>query len=324
MLKFFRFEKDSVINLLKTIVDNRLFMAIIGLFLLILLLATISPYFLTVSNILNILRQISIISIVSVGMTYVIITGGIDLSVGSVLALSAVIAAVALKHGINMPISIVIGLIIGTMCGFLNGILITTRIKMPPFIATLVMMSMGRGFSLVITSGRPIYGLPKQFGFIAGGYILGIPFPVIIMIFIYIIGYLYLTRVRTGMYCYAVGGNQEAARLAGVDIKKIKISAYVVSGISASIGGTILSSRLISIEPLAGLGYELDAIAAAVIGGANLMGGEGNLIGTLIGAITMGILRNGLNLLNVSAYWQQVAVGLVIAAVVSVNALRKE
>jgi ribose transport system permease protein len=177
---------------------------------------------------------------------------------------------------------------------------------------------------LVITSGRPIYGLPKQFGFIAGGYILGIPFPVIIMIFIYIIGYLYLTRVRTGMYCYAVGGNQEAARLAGVDIKKIKISAYVVSGISASIGGTILSSRLISIEPLAGLGYELDAIAAAVIGGANLMGGEGNLIGTLIGAITMGILRNGLNLLNVSAYWQQVAVGLVIAAVVSVNALRKE
>jgi ribose transport system permease protein len=311
-------------NLIKKIIDNRLFMVTVGLLLLGLLLSIISPYFLTVSNILNILRQISIIGIVSVGMTYVIITGGIDLSVGSVLALSAIIGALALKNGVNIPFAIVIALAAGGICGFANGILIAARIKMPPFIATLVMMSIARGLSLVITSGRPIYGLPQKFGFIAGGYISGIPFPVIVMIAIYIIGYLYITYVRTGMYYYVVGGNEEAARLSGIDIKSIKIGAYVLCGISAAIGGAILSSRLISIEPLAGLGYELDAIAAAVIGGANLMGGEGNLIGTLIGAVTMGVLRNGLNLLNVSAYWQQVAIGVVIAAVVSVNALRKE
>jgi ribose transport system permease protein len=283
-----------------------------------------SPHFLTVSNILNILRQVSIIGIVSVGMTYVIISGGIDLSVGSILALSAIIGALAMKNGVNIPFAVIITMMAGGACGLVNGIFIVARIKMPPFIATLVMMSIARGLSLVITSGRPIYGLPQGFGFIAGGYTFGIPFPVIVMLIIYMIGYIYVTYVRTGMYYYVVGGNEEAARLAGINIKAIKISAYVLSGISASIGGVILASRLTSIEPLAGLGYELDAIAAAVIGGANLMGGEGNLIGTLIGAITMGVLRNGLNLLNVSAYWQQVAIGIVIAAVVSVNALKKQ
>ena len=310
--------------LVKKIIDNRPFMVSIGLIFLGLLLTILSPHFLTLSNMLNILRQVSIIGIVSVGMTCVIISGGIDLSVGSVLALSAIIGALALKNGANIPLAIIIALTAGGVCGFVNGILITARTKMPPFIATLVMMSIARGLSLVITSGRPIYGLPSKFGFIAGGYIFGIPFPVIVMIFIYIIVYFYITYVKTGMYFYAVGGNEEAARLAGINMKNIKISAYALSGISAAIGGAILSSRLTSIEPLAGLGYELDAIAAAVIGGANLMGGEGNLIGTLIGAITMGVLRNGLNLLNVSSYWQQVAIGLVIAAVVSVNALRKE
>lgn len=299
-------------------------MVSIGLLLLGLLLSIISPHFLTISNILNILRQVSIIGIVSVGMTCVIITGGIDLSVGSVLALSAIIGALALKNGANIPLAILIAISVGGGCGFVNGILIAARIKMPPFIATLVMMSIARGLSLVITSGRPIYGLPSEYGFIAGGYTFGIPFPVILMIFLYIISYLYVSYVRTGMYYYVIGGNEEAARLAGIKIKNIKISAYVLSGISAAIGGAILSSRLISIEPLAGLGYELDAIAASVIGGANLMGGEGNLIGTLIGAITMGVLRNGLNLLNVSSYWQQVAIGIVIAAVVSINALRKD
>jgi ribose transport system permease protein len=176
----------------------------------------------------------------------------------------------------------------------------------------------------VITAGKPIYGLPEQFGFIAEGYVFGIPVPIIIMICIYIIGYLYLSYVRNGVYYYAVGGNQEAARVAGVNIKKVKLSAYIISGIAAAIGGVILSSRLISIEPLAGLGYELDAIAAVVIGGTNLYGGEGSLIGTFIGAVIMGVLRNGLNLLNVSAYWQQVVIGVVIAGVVSIGALRKK
>jgi ribose transport system permease protein len=283
-----------------------------------------SPHFLTVSNILNVLRQISTIAVIAIGMTYVIITGGIDLSVGSVLALSAVVSAYLMTHGTNMYFSIIVGLIVGALCGFLNGIFIATRINMPPFITTLAMMGIARGFGMVITDGRPIYGLPEQFGFIAGGYVLGIPVPVIITILLYIIGYVHLSFVRTGVYYYAVGGNQEASRVAGVNIKRVKISAYIISGLTASIGGIILSSRLVSVEPLSGLGYELDAIAAAVIGGANLYGGEGNLIGTIIGAIITGVLRNGLNLLNVSAYWQQVSVGIVIAVVVLIKTLRKK
>lgn len=324
-MKVSNFEKSStaIKSVLVRVKDSRVFLAISGLFLLGLLLSVMSPHFLTVSNILNVLRQISMIAVVAIGMTYVIITGGIDLSVGSVLALSAVSSAFLMTHGTNMYLAIIVGMIIGVACGFLNGILITTRINMPPFVATLAMMSVGRGLSMVITEGRPIYGLPEQFGFIAGGYVFGIPMPVIIMILLYVVGNIHLSYVRSGVYYYAVGGNQEATRVAGVDIKRVKLSAYVISGLTAAIGGMILASRLVSIEPLSGLGYELDAIAAAVIGGASLYGGEGSLIGTLIGAIIMGVLRNGLNLLNVSPYWQQVVVGVVIAGVVSINALRK-
>jgi len=311
-------------SLLLRIKDSRVFLAIVGLFLLGLFLSILSPHFLTVSNILNVLRQISMIAVVAIGMTYVIITGGIDLSVGSVLALSAVGAASFMTHGVNVYFAALAGMMIGAVCGFLNGILIITKIKMPPFVATLAMMSVGRGLSMVITQGTPIYGLPSEFGFLAGGYLLSIPMPVIIMILLYVVGDIHLSYVKTGMYYFAVGGNEEAARVAGVDAKRVKLSAYVISGITAAIGGLILASRLVSVEPLAGLGYELDAIAAAVIGGASLYGGEGSLAGTLIGAIITGVLRNGLNLLNVSPYWQQVVVGAVIAGVVSINALRKK
>jgi ribose transport system permease protein len=304
--------------------DSRVFLAVIGLFLLSFLLSALSPYFLTVSNILNVLRQISMIAVVAIGMTYVIITGGIDLSVGSVLALSAVSGAFLMTHGVSMYLAMPVGILIGAACGFVNAILIVTWINMPPFVATLAMMSVGRGLSMVITEGRPIYGLPSSFGFIAGGYVLGIPVPVLIMVLLYLIGHIHLSYVRSGMYYYATGGNEEAARVAGVDAKRVKLSAYVISGLTAAVAGMILASRLVSIEPLAGLGYELDAIAAAVIGGADLYGGEGSLLGTLIGAIITGVLRNGLNLLDVSPYWQQVVVGLVIASVVSINALRKK
>jgi len=311
-------------NVFSRIRESNVFLALIGLLLISLSLSIMSPHFMTVSNILNVLRQISTIAVVSIGMTYVIITGGIDLSVGSVLALSAVVSAYLMTHGTNMYIAIIIGMIIGLLCGFLNGIFIATRINMPPFIVTLAMMGIARGFSLVITDGKPIYGLPKQFGYIAGGYVFGIPIPVIIIILLYIIGYVHLSFTRTGVYYYAVGGNQEATRVAGVDIRRVKLNAYAISGLTASIGGIILSSRLVSVEPLSGTGYELDALAAAVIGGASLSGGEGSLIGTLIGAIVMGVLRNGLNLLNVSAYWQQVAVGVVILVVVLTKSLRKK
>lgn len=327
IIEFDRLKKKFIIikNLLAIdAVSSKILWETIGLFFLILLLSIISPYFLTVSNIFNVLRQISMVGIVSIGMTFVIITGGIDLSVGSILALSGVITAISINGGINLYLAIIIGIVAGSLCGFLTGILIASKINMPPFIATLAMMSMARGASLVLTSGRPIYGLPKQFGLIAGGNVFGVPFPVIIMLLMYIIGYLSLTYVRQGMYYYSVGGNEDASRLAGVNTKRIKLSAYVISGLTAAIAGMIMTSRLISIEPMAGQGYELDAIAAVVIGGTSLKGGEGSLIGTLIGAVIIGVLRNGLNLLNISAYWQQFAVGFVIASVVSISGFKKE
>lgn len=327
IMKFDRLKNKSIIikNLFaNNIVASKVLWETIGLFFLILLLSITSPYFLTVSNILNVLRQISMVGIVSVGMTFVIITGGIDLSVGSVLALSGVFTAISINSGINLYLAIIIGVVAGSLCGFLSGILIASKINMPPFIATLAMMSTARGVSLVLTSGRPIYGLPKQFGFIAGGNMFGVPLPIIIMILMYIIGYLILTYIRQGIYYYSVGGNENASRLAGVNTKKIKLSAYVISGFTASVAGIIMTSRLISIEPMAGQGYELDAIAAVVIGGTTLSGGEGSLIGTFIGALIIGVLRNGLNLLNISAYWQQIAIGFVIASVVSIGAYKKE
>jgi len=312
---------------LKKIADlgqSRPFFAFIGVVLLGLILSIISPYFLTVSNILNVLRQVSIIAIVSVGMTLVIITGGIDLSVGSVLALSAVFVAILMKQGINIFLSIIVGTIVGVLIGLFSGFLITSWIRTPPFIATLATMSIARGLTMVVTGGRPIYGLPEEFGFIGGGYVFGIPFPVIVMLVVFVIGHIYLTYTVHGTYLFAVGGNPEAARLSGINISDVKNKVYILSGVTSSLAGVILASRLKSVEPLAGLGYELDAIAAAVIGGANLMGGEGSLIGAFMGALIMGILRNGLNLLNVSTYWQQVVIGFVIAITVAIGTFRNK
>jgi len=304
--------------------ESEVLVAAVGLFLLCVALSILSPHFLTLSNVLNVLRQVSVIAVVSVGMTYVILTAGIDLSVGSVLGLSAVVAAIVMKSTSNIFLGILIGLLVGAACGFMSGTLITTRINMPPFIATLAMMSVARGASMIITEGTPIYGLPTRFGLISGGYAIGIPIPVIIMLLLYLVAYANLSRFRVGAYYYAIGGNQEAARVAGVDIRKVKLSAYVISGITAAVGGILLASRLVSIEPLSGSGYELDAIAAAVIGGTNLYGGSGNIAGTLLGAVIMGVVTNGLTLLNVSPYWQQVVVGSVIASVVSLRSLTRK
>ena len=279
---------------------------LIGIIALVLVLSLSSTYFFTISNIINILRQVSIISIVAVGMTYAILTGGIDLSVGSTVALSGVVTTVLLKNfGLNLGLCILGGLFIGVLVGAGNGILIVSKIKMPPFIATLAMMGIARGVALVITSGRPIFQLPDQFSFIGGGFLFRIPFPVIIMFVVYIIAYINLKYTKSGIHFYSVGGNEEASRLAGIKISTVKFRAYVISGLTASLAGIILASRVMVGEPIAGYMYELDAIAAVVIGGTSMFGGEGSIIGTLIGALLMGILRNGLNLLNVSAYWQQ-------------------
>lgn len=304
--------------------QSRVFLAFAGLILLGLVLTTISPHFLTVPNILNVLRQISVIAIVAVGMTYVIISGGIDLSVGSVLALASVIAAILMKQGANMVFAIIAGLLLGALMGFINSVLITSRIAMPPFIATLATMSVARGLTLVFTGGIPIYGLPEQFGFFGGGYLLGIPVPVIAMLLIFTISHVHLTYTVGGVQLFAVGGNAEAARLSGVNVNRVRTRAYILSGVTAAIGGIILASRLTSVEPLSGTGYELSAIAAAVIGGASLFGGQGSLLGTFFGATIIGVLSNGLNLLNVSTYWQQVVIGGVIAFTVAIGTFRRK
>ena len=270
------------------------------------------------------MRQISIVAIISVGMTYVIITGGIDLSVGSVAALSGMITGIFLKNvGAGLIVSISMGLIGGLLCGLFTGFLITSKIKMPPFISTLAMMSIARGIALMMTSGRPIFNLPESFSFLGGGFLWGIPIPIIIMLIIYLLAHISLTYTKSGLYFYAIGGNEEAARVTGIKNNIVKMRAYLISGFCAAVAGVVLASRVMVSEPIAGFLYELEAIAAVIIGGANLFGGEGIVLGTLIGAVIMGVLRNSLNLLNVSTYLQQVVVGFVIVTMVSISILRR-
>ena len=297
---------------------------LMGLILLVVLASVLSPYFLTFKNIINVLRQISIVAIISVGMTYVIITGGIDLSVGSVAALSGMITGLFLKNvGAGFFVSISMGLIGGILCGLFTGFLVTSKIKMPPFIATLAMMSIARGIALMMTSGRPIFNLPESFSFLGGGFFWGIPIPIIIMLIIYLFAHISLIYTKSGLYFYAVGGNEEAARVTGIKNNVVKMRAYLISGFCSAIAGIVLTSRVMVSEPIAGFLYELEAIAAVIIGGANLFGGEGIVLGTLIGAVIMGVLRNSLNLLNVSTYLQQVVVGFVIVTMVSISILRR-
>jgi ribose transport system permease protein len=298
---------------------------IFALILIIILLSILSPFFLTLSNFINVLRQVSLIAIVAVGMTYTILTGGIDLSVGSIVALSGVITVLLLKtYNVNIWLCVIAGLSIGILSGSITGIMISSRIKMPPFIASLAMMAVLRGIALIITGGQPIYNLPKYFGIIGGGILLGIPIPVIIMFAAFIIAFINLKYTKMGISFFAVGGNEEAARVAGINIKRTKIIAYIISGLTSAIAGIILASRVMVGESIAGFYYELDAIAAVVIGGVRMTGGEGNIWGALIGALIMGFIKNGLNLLNVSVYWQQVAIGVIIAGTISFNLLRKQ
>jgi len=304
--------------------SSLIFTPLIGLLVLVFLLSILSPYFFTVSNLFNVLRQVSIIAIVAVGMTYAILTGGIDLSVGSVVALSGVITSIFMKKfGVSLPLSIMAGLISGMACGLVNGSMIASKIRMPPFISGLAMMAVVRGIALIVSDARPIFGLPDSFAFLGGGVVLNIPIPVIVTIIVYAIAFVNLRFTKTGCGFYAVGGNEEAARLAGINVSRIKVFAYLISGFTSALGGIVLASRVMVGEPIAGYYYELEAIAAVVIGGAYMGGGEASIVGTLLGALIMGILKNGLNLLNISTYWQQVAIGLVIAGTISFNLFRQ-
>ena len=297
---------------------GRQFGTLIGLFVLSIILWILSPHFLTISNLLNIAQQTSINAIIAVGLTFVIITAGIDLSVGSIMAFSGVVLASALNAGIPIPIAIIIGLAVGLLCGLINGILITHG-HLPPFISTLGMMSVGRGAALLYTDGRPISGFSQEFRLLATGEILHIPTPVVLMVMIYIIAHIILTKTKFGRYTYAIGGNEEAAILSGVRVKFYKSMVYGFCGLLSGLAAIILTARLNSAQPIAGIMYELDAIAATVIGGTSLMGGEGRVVGTLIGALIMGVLRNGLNLLGVSSFIQQTVIGAVIIIAVLID-----
>jgi ribose transport system permease protein len=289
-----------------------------GLITLCAILWAATPHFLTVSNLLNVLEQTTLNAVVAVGMTFVIISGGIDLSVGSVLAVAGIVLALALEAGVPAPAAIAAALATGSCCGIANGLLVSVT-RLPPFIATLGMMSVARGAALMLAEGRPISGFPEAFRGIATARLLGIPAPVLITIVIYAVAHFVLTRTVFGRTAYAIGGNEEAARLSGVDVRFHKTAVYAVAGLTSAAAAVVLTARLNSAQPTAGTMYELDAIAATVIGGSSLLGGEGTLPGTLIGALIMGVLRNGLNLLNVSSFLQQVVIGVVIIGAVTVD-----
>jgi ribose transport system permease protein len=289
-----------------------------GLLGLCVVLWALTPHFLTVSNLLNVVEQAAIIAIVATGMTFVIITGGIDLSVGSVLAFAGVVMASTLHADVPVPVALAVALGTGLFCGLVNGALITLG-RLPPFIATLGMMSVARGTALMFTEGRPVSGFSGGFRSLATGEVLGIPVSVIIMVGVYFVAHFVLTRTKLGRYTYAIGGNEEAALLSGVNVRVYKAAVYGISGMLSGLAAVILTARLNSAQPIAGMMYELDAIAATVIGGTSLLGGEGTVVGTLIGALIMAVLRNGLNILGVSSFVQQVVIGSVIIAAVLID-----
>ena len=282
--------------------------------------------FLTSYNIFNILRAFSWIGISAFGQSMVIIGGGIDLSPGSVMALSSIITAMLLAQGVDVSISVVAGLALGAFTGYVNGILIS-KTKLPPFIATLGMMSVARGFCYGLTSGWPIRHLPPGFLFLGQTDILilhwKVPLPVIFMIVLAIISFIFLNNTKSGYHIYAVGGNEYSASLTGINVGKIKILIYTLSGFFAAIGGLLMTSRLGVAAPTAALGYELDIIAAVAIGGISLRGGEGSIWGTLIGAAIMQVIRNGLVLMGFPAYWQPAAIGAVIIIAVMIDQMKK-
>lgn len=294
---------------------------VIALIILMAVITIINSNFLTANNLLNLLLQVTSNALIAFGMTFVILTGGIDLSVGSILALSSALTAGLLGSGMPVTLAILISLIMGCILGMMNGLLISYG-KLAPFIVTLATMTIFRGATLVYTNGNPITkGLSDTFlfQFLGQGYIVGIPFPVIIMFIVFIVLYVLLHKTSFGKSVYAIGGNEKAAYISGVKLNKVKIIIYSISGIMASISGLIITSRLSSAQPTAGASYEMDAIAAVVLGGTSLSGGKGRILGTLIGALIIGVLNNGLNIIGVSAFWQQVVKGVVILIAVLID-----
>lgn len=292
----------------------------LGLILLIIMISILNPAFLDLSNLLNLLRQISINGLIAFGMTFVILTGGIDLSVGSILALSSAFIALLITSGVDPILAIIIGVVIGFILGVVNGIFVTKG-NMAPFIATLATMTIFRGLTLVVTDGNPITNLGDNYLFqlFGKGYFFGIPVPAVTMTLVFIILFVILHKTTFGRHTYAIGGNEIASKISGIKVNHVKIFIYGISGLMAALAGAILTSRLNSAQPTAGTAYELDAIAAVVLGGTSLTGGKGRIVGTLIGVLIIGVLNNGLNLLGVSSFYQQVVKGVVILIAVLID-----
>ncbi|MFT7106000.1 MAG: ribose transport system permease protein [Yoonia sp.] len=284
---------------------------LLGLILIIVVFSALSPVFLTAPNWINILQQSSINAAIALGMTLVIISGGIDLSVGPTAALSAVIGASLMVSGVPVPLAIMASLGVGMLCGLFNGVLVAYA-GLQPFIVTLGGLSLYRALALIYTGGNPVFGIPPEFRALTNGTVFGVPNPVVAVAIIALILWVVLNKTPLGEYILAVGGNEEAARIAGVAVAKTKVATFVISGTLASIAALILVGRLGAAEPTIGNLWELDAIAAGAIGGASLMGGKGSIVGTIIGAIILGALRNGLTLMNVQAFYQLLATGVII------------
>ncbi len=297
---------------LRRINRNRVLFPLMALLLLVIVASSLSPHFLTPMNIKNVLSQVSIIAILAVGEACVILTGGIDLSIGAVLAIGGSITAVLMKWaGLAIPWAVLGGLAAGALAGGLNGLMVAW-VRIPSFIATLAMMAVARGGTLVLTNGRPVSGFLRSFRALAG-YAGPLPLLFLITFGVYVLWQLSLSHTRFGRYVYAVGGNEIGARFVGVNVRRVKLLVFVLSGLCAALGGIMLDARLNAAYPTAGEGYELDAIAAAVLGGVSLSGGVGSLVGTFFGALVMTILGNILNLLKVGAFYQYIAKGLILA-----------
>ncbi|MGF1695441.1 substrate-binding domain-containing protein [Vibrio lamellibrachiae] len=308
-----------------------------GLLALIIAFSFSSPYFLTMNNIMTVGLQTSTITIIGIGVMLTILTGGIDLSIGSVMALSGVTAGIAVNAGLPVPLGMAVGVATGTFCGLLNGLCVS-KLRLPPFIATLGMMMIARGVALYITNAAPVSGMPESFSYLGNGALFrvvemgangfpivkfaGIPYPVIVMLLVVAAFSFLLTKMRLGRYLYAIGSNEEAARLSGIDTQKVKTAAYMASGMLAGLAGVIIASRLVTAQPNGSVMAELDAIASAVVGGTSLMGGVGTVTGAVIGSFIIGVLRNGLNMNGVSFFVQQIVIGGVIIATVAYDQYR--
>ncbi len=298
------------------------FLPFISLAILFVILSFASPYFLTGTNLSSVIRQTAVINTMALGMTLVIVSGGIDLSVGSVLAFSGVIGTTVIVETGSVGLGIAAGIVAGTFWGFINGALLT-QLRIPPFIVTLGTLGIVRGLTLVISGGLPVVGLPEEHGFLGEGSIGPVPFVLVVLGICAVLAHIVLHHTKLGRYTYAIGSNEAAARYAGIRVTVFKVSIYAICGMLTGLAGMIETSRLMTGQPTSGVSYELQVIAAVVIGGGSLSGGEGSVVGTLIGALIMGLLSNGSDLLGVNPYWQQVIIGAIIILAVALDEARK-